>query len=84
MLKPSLATSAKKEPVGGMGFFPGPEGNPWSVWGPASYTLVLRARGQSSPDSFQDESAATIFLCGPLPLGMRLLGSLLLGQEGPP
>lgn len=26
--------------------------------GAASYTVVLRARGLSSPDSFQDESAA--------------------------
>lgn len=56
------------------GVLPGTEGNPWSVWGPASCTIVLRARGRSFPDSFQDESAVTIFLRGPLPLGIRLLG----------
>lgn len=58
------------------GVLPGTEGNPWSVWGPASYMIILRARGQSFPDSFQDESAATIFLCGPLPLGIQTPGGV--------
>lgn len=53
---------------------PGTKGNPCSVWGPVSYTIVLRARGQTSPDSFQDESAATIFLRGILPLGIQTPG----------